>query len=433
MATLTIPTARIFKPLLQPSRYKAAFGGRGSGKSRFFGGLVVERHLMQKGCRSVCIREIQKDLKHSAKALIEDRLQEYSLGEAQGFKVYQDRIATPGDGIIIFNGMQSYNADSIKSLEDFHTAWIEEAQTFSAESLRLLRPSIRANDSEIWFSWNPRRKIDPVDVFFRGNELPTDALIVKSNWDDNPWFPYTLERERLDDLRIDPDGYPHTWEGEYATVTSGAYYARYIQEARAQQRIGHVGQDRLMSYRAFWDIGGTGAKADACSIWIAQFIGMECRVIDYYEAQGQPLQAHINWIKSQGYGDAQIYLPHDGIKHDFVYDVTYESALKDAGFEVEVIPNQGTGAAAQRIESGRRVWPNIWINEERCVAGLDALGWYHEKKDDYRNVGLGPEHDWSSHAADAFGLMCLVYEQERKTSSNRNMQLDYSMYKKIII
>ena len=167
-----------------------------------------------------------------------------------------------------------------------------------------------------------------------------------------------------------------------------------------------------MALRLFCDIGGTGAKADAFAIWVAQFVGKEIRALDYYEAVGQPLGTHLAWMRDRGYAPekAQIWLPHDGASHDKVYDVSYESALKSAGYKVTVVPNQGKGAAGARIEAARRMFPSVWFAEERTEAGRAALGWYHEKKDEIRGIGLGPEHDWSSHGADAFGLMCVAYE-----------------------
>lgn len=419
MSVLSIPTAEVFDPLIAPARYKAAHGGRGSGKSHFFADLLIEDSLAERGMRSVCIREVQKSLKESAKRLLEDKLQEHRLGEADGFKVFREVIETPGDGVVIFQGMQDHTAESIKSLEGFKRAWVEEAQTLSVRSLSLLRPTIRANDSELWFSWNPRRKNDPVDAMFRSGAVPTGAAVVQANWSHNPWFPSVLDQERRDCQRDNPDQYEHIWEGGYATVIEGAYFAKCLSEAREKGRIGNVAADPLMTFRAFFDIGGTGAKADACAIWIAQFIGREIRVLNYYEAVGQPLAAHVNWLRDNGYGGAQIVLPHDGTTNDKVYDVSYESALTAAGFEVTVIPNQGKGAAAMRIEAARRLFPSIWFNKDTTTGGLDALGWYHERKDEARNIGLGPQHDWASHGADAFGLMCVAYEapedhQERR-------------------
>jgi phage terminase large subunit len=409
-SVLDTQTARAFVPLLTPARYKGAYGGRGSGKSHFFAELLIRDSITHKGMRSVCIREVQKSLKESAKRLIDDKLGELGLGSADGFKSFREVIETPGDGLITFQGMQDHTAESIKSLEGYKRAWCEEAQSLSARSLSLLRPTIRAEGSEIWFSWNPRRKTDPVDAMLRGSTLPTGATVVRANWSDNPWFPSVLEQERQDCLRDDPDQYPHIWEGDYATVLAGAYFARCIAEARGGGRIGRVPADPLMATRAFFDIGGTGAKADAVAIWVAQFVGREIRVLDYYEAVGQPLATHVNWLREKGYGSASIWLPHDGSTQDKVHDVSYESFLRSAGFAVEVVPNQGKGAAAQRIEAARRRFPMIWFNGDTTTPGIEALGWYHEKRDEARNVGLGPEHDWSSHGADAFGLMCVAYE-----------------------
>ncbi len=421
MKTLELATARVFQPLLEPARYKGAHGGRGSGKSHFFGEMLIEDCLSEpgnsggEGMRAVCIREVQKDLAQSSKLLIESKLQTLGITEADGFKVYQDRIATPGDGLMIFKGMQDYTADSIKSLEGFKRAWWEEAQTATAHSLNMLRPTLRAIGSELWFSWNPRRKTDAVDIMLRGAEIPTGAKVVRANWKDNPWFTAELEQERLDCLRMQPDQYDHIWDGGYVTVNAGAYWASDLTKAKEDGRIGRVAADPLMTLRVFCDIGGTGARADAFAMWVAQFIGKEIRVLDHYESVGQPASAHIGWLKERGYtpGKAQIWLPHDGDKQDQVIDVSYHSYLRDAGYTVEVIPNQGKGAAKMRVESARRLFGAMWFNESTTEAGRDALGWYHEKRDEQRGIGLGPEHDWASHSADAFGLMCVAYEEPK--------------------
>ncbi len=412
MSILNIPTARVFQPLLEPSRYKGAYGGRGSGKSHFFAEKLIDDSCYEPGLLSVCIREVQKSLKDSAYRLLMSKLSDLRLGEKDGFKQFNDRIETPGDGVIIFQGMQDHTAESIKSLEGFKRAWCEESQTLSSTSLRLLRPTIRAPESELWFSWNPRRKLDPVDELLRQGTPPTNSIVIQANWSDNPWFPDVLEQERLDCLRDDPDQYGHIWEGEYVTVVDGAYFSRHLAEAKKQGRISAVAPDPLMRLRLFVDIGGTGARADNFVIWVAQFVGLQVRVLDHYEVQGQPIAAHLAWMKSKGYtpDKADIWLPHDGDTHDKVHDVSYRSAFEAAGYTVEVVPNQGKGAASARIESARRLFPSVWFNESTTKAGLDALGWYHEKKDEIRNVGLGPNHDWSSHSADAYGLMCIVYE-----------------------
>ncbi len=410
---LSIPTAEVFAPLYKPARYKGAYGGRGSGKSHDRAGALIDDSLYERGMLSVCIREVQKSLRDSAKRLIENKMRDFGLGEADGFKLFSDRIETPGDGIIIFQGMQDHTAESIKSLEGFKRAWVEEAQTLSATSLQLLRPTIRAPGSELWFTWNPRRRIDPVDMMFRGSGIPTGAVSVQANWNDNPWLPAELDQERRDCERDNADQYPHIWEGDYISVAAGAYFARQLAAARSEGRIGIVGEDPNLIIRLFADIGGTGARADNFVFWAAQFVGTEIRWLNHYEQQGQPIGTHLTWLRSQGYtpGRAKIWLPHDGETHDRVFNVSFESAFRAAGYKVEVVPNQGRGAASARIEEARRLFPRMRFDKSKCDAGLQALGWYHEKQDEQRNVGLGPDHDWSSHSADAFGLGAIVHRE----------------------
>jgi len=192
-ARLHIRTAEVFDPLFPDARDKAAWGGRGSGKSHFFAALMIEDAMAHpdqnggEGLRAVCIREVQRDLAQSSKALIEAKLAKYQLDEARGFKVYNEVIRTPGDGIVIFRGMQDATAESIKSLEGFKRAWRGEAQGATQHSINLLRPTMRASGAQMWWSWNPRRKTDAVDMMLRGAELPTGAAVVRANHRDNPW------------------------------------------------------------------------------------------------------------------------------------------------------------------------------------------------------------------------------------------------------
>jgi len=357
---------------------------------------------------AVCIRETQKTLTQSSKRLIESKIR--SMGAAGEFRVFYDRIETPGDGVIIFQGMQDHTAESIKSLEGFQRAWIEEAQTLSERSLTLLRPTIRAEHSEIWASWNARRKSDAIDDFLR-SKSPPNATVIKANWRDNPFFPAVLEEERQLDLRLYPDRYEHIWEGEYAKAFDGAYFAKQLGEARTSGRITRLAADPLLRTRAYFDIGGAGANADAMAIWIVQFVSKEIRVLDYIEGQGQVLAYYVQELRSRGWGKTECFLPHDGANANAITGKRYCDHLTDAGFSVTVLENAGRGASMLRIEAARRLFPRIWFNETTTEAGRDALGYYHERKDEMRGIGLGPEHDWSSHAADAFGMMCIHYDE----------------------
>lgn len=177
-------------------------------------------------------------------------------------------------------------------------------------------------------------------------------------------------------------------------------------------------RDPLMETRAYWDIGGTGARADATAIWLVQFVGPEIRWLDHYEAVGQPMAAHVDWLRSRGFPVATYVLPHDGANHEKVYSVSYDSALREAGFTVQVIPNQGRGAAMKRVEALRRLFPACRFNAVTTEAGLDALGWYHEKRDNARGIGLGPGHDWASHSADAAGLVAIAHAHHGPEAKN---------------
>lgn len=208
----TVPIA--FKPIWQRKRYKGAHGGRGSGKSHAFAEMLVIRATSQKGFRAACVREVQKSLKNSVKLLVEDKIK--SLGVSHLFTVLEAEIKTPGGGVIMFQGMQNHTADSIKSLEGFDVAWVEEAQSLSQRSLDLLRPTIRKPGSELWFSWNPNKPTDPVDVLLRGDNPPQDSVVIEVNWDANPHLPAELKADLEDDRRRDHDKFLHVWQGHYS-------------------------------------------------------------------------------------------------------------------------------------------------------------------------------------------------------------------------
>jgi len=397
---------------------RGARGGRGSAKTRSFALMAAVQGYIHGNAGTtgiiLCARQFMNSLEDSSleevKRAIESEpwlLAYYEIGDKY-IKSKDDRIH------FAFAGLDR-NIASIKSKGRILLCWVDEAEPVSDEAFTTLIPTLREEDTdwnaELWLTWNPKRKAAAVEKRYRDSKDPL-VKIVELNWRDNPKFPAKLERDRQRDLVQRPDQYEHIWEGAYASVVEGAYFASHLTKAKADGRIGRVPADPLMTLRVFVDIGGTGARADAFTMWVAQFIGLEVRVLDYYEAVGQPIGTHLEWLRARGYPPekAQIWLPHDGSTQDKVFDVSYESALQKAGYTVTVVPNQGKGAASQRIEAARNLFPSVWFNEDTTQAGRDALGWYHEKKDEIRGIGLGPEHDWASHGADAYGLMCVVYE-----------------------
>jgi len=394
---------------------RGAYGGRGSAKTRSFAKMTAVRaYMWSKAGREgiiLCGRQFMNSLDESSleeiKAAIKSEdwlLDHFDIGE---------KYVRTKDGRVSykFTGLDR-NVDSVKSKSRILLCWVDEAEPVTEEAWMKLIPTLREEDSELWVTWNRERKKSATNLRF-GNSTDPRTKIVEINWRDNPWFPAILDRVRLKDKVERPDQYEHVWEGAFKTVVDGAYYAQQLTAAKEQGRITSVSEDPLFAIRIHCDIGGTGKKADAFTMQADQFVGQRINVLNYYEAQGQPIGHHLDWLRRNGYtpGRAIIVLPHDGDTHDKVYDVSYKSAFEAAGYEVEIIPNQGTGAAMMRVEAGRRWFPRIWFNEATTGPLRDALGWYHEKRDAERGVGLGPEHDWASHGADGFGLMAVTYAE----------------------
>lgn len=231
MGALQVEVPRKLWPLLGDHRYKGLYGGRGGMKSHFFAERMVLAHL-NPGERSLCAREFQRTLDESSKKLIEDKIDKFGL-KKHGFVVKHTCIETPGDGIILFEGLRNHTAHSLKSLEALRRAWIEEAQTLSEQSLKILTPTIRYEDketgweSELWFSWNPDDPKDPVDQLFRGPKKDPRAICVEVNWDDNPWFPNVLRKDMEWVRRTDPDMYQHVWAGGYNRKSSARVFKNY--------------------------------------------------------------------------------------------------------------------------------------------------------------------------------------------------------------
>ncbi len=244
MTALQIQTPAWARPLLAPSRYKGAWGGRGSGKSHFFAEAMIEAHILDPTTYSVCVRENQKSLAQSVKRLLETKIE--ALGAGDYFEVQEAVIKSRrGDGRIIFQGMKTHTADSIKSLEGYDRAWVEEAQSLSQTSLDMLRPTIRKPGSELWFTWNPREKSDPVDHLLRGDTPPKDAVVLGVNYDRNPWFPDVLRDEMEYDRRRDPDKYNHVWLGGYLANSEARVFRNWrVEEFEApRDAIHRLGAD----------------------------------------------------------------------------------------------------------------------------------------------------------------------------------------------
>ena len=399
---------------------RGARGGRGSAKTRTFAKMTAVRALMwaYSGRRGVilCGRQFMNSLDES------------SLEEIKGAirsEPWLEKLFIIGEKFIkTKNGFVEYkfagldrSINSVKSKSKILLCWVDEAEPVTAEAWDILMPTLREEDSELWVTWNPISKRSATHRYFSSTK-DIMVKVIEMNWSDNPFFPDKLNRQRLRDLETKPEKYANIWEGDFASAVEGAYWAKDINKARAERRIGITPRDPLIGVRAYFDIG----FRDSTTIWVVQFVGALILVIDYYEVQRQPLGAHLDWLRENGYGNATIILPHDGARADVVTGKRYEDHISEAGFEVETIPNQGKGAAMKRVEAARKIWNRVCIDEENCSGGIESLQFYHERWDEKRDIGLGPEHDWSSHGADAFGLMAIDYSgpDDIKTPADRD-------------
>ena len=212
-----------FTELMQPARYKAYYGGRGSGKSHSFAMFLLAQGYREP-LRILCAREVQRSIKDSVKQLLDDKIASMKLSSF--YESIRDEIRGKNGTSFIFAGLGQMTTDQIKSMEGIDRVWVEESQTISERSIEVLVPTIRKPDSELWFSWNPRHQSDPVDQRFRGLIVPDNAVIKKVNYYDNPFFPPELEGEREFDRKQRPDRYGHIWLGDYEPQAVGAIWDR---------------------------------------------------------------------------------------------------------------------------------------------------------------------------------------------------------------
>lgn len=316
-------------PLQRPARYKGASGGRASGKSHFFAEEAVEAMVCDPDLRFVCIREVQRSLKFSAKALVESKIRAMKVEHL--FDVLATEIRRKGGaGVMIFEGMQDHTADSIKSLEGFGRAWVEEAQSISERSLQLLLPTIRADDSEIWFSWNPDSAKDPVDVFFAG--APTGSVKVHTTYRDNPFCPSVMRVEAARLLAADPEGYEHVWGGGYFLGGKGRVYSSFLNKpfplGNVDEGIVDLGAELLV---------GMDFNVNPMTAIVAQRVVDECHVLAAIEVMTSNTEEMAAELKLRYPGRRIIVCPDPAGKQRHTSSPVGQTdftILQRAGFEV---------------------------------------------------------------------------------------------------
>ena len=409
--SISLPKA--FKELLPPSRYKIFWGGRGSGKSWAFATALLLLGAGTKPKRILCAREIQRSIRDSVHSLLVDRIK--ALGLHNFYQIQQNEIRGRNGTQIIFAGLWQ-NVDNIKSIEAIDYVWIEEANVVSENSWRTLIPSIRKEGSEIWASFNPALKSDPVFQRFVMNE-PPNSVVKKVSWRDNPWVTRELKDEMEHLKEYDYEEYLHVYEGELKQFADGAIYAKQLKKARDEGRIDWLPVESAPVH-TFWDLG----RNDTTAIWFMQHIGHAYRFIDYYEHRLVDLDHYANVLRDKDYVYGTHYLPHDA-EHKVLgsNNRSRREILEGLGVTPSV-----TVPRIDSVENGiamvRDVFSKCFFHAENCEIGLNALANYQYVWDErYDTFRQSPLHNWASNGSDAFRMFAQGYEEEIES-----IDLDFS-------
>jgi phage terminase large subunit len=398
--------------LFEPARYKIAYGGRGGAKSWGFGRALLILGA-QRPLRVLCAREFQNSIAESAHALFAQQID--LLGLESFYEVQEKRILGRNGTEFIFKGLR-HNVASVKSTEGVDVCWVEEARTVSKTSWDVLIPTIRKEGSEIWISFNTELEEDETYQRFV-KKPPTGARVVKIGWEDNPWFPEVLRQEALDLKERDPIAYETVWGGNCKAVLDGAIYANEILAATTAKRFTKVPYDKTKPVHTFWDLG----RADKTSIWFAQIVGFEFRLIDFYENRGHALGHYLDVIADRakpvemggkGYVYGEHWLPHDARNELLASERTIEQQMWAAGHRVRITPRLTVAAG---VDAARKIFARCWFDAEACADGLQALRNYRYDVDpNTQAFSKAPLHDWASHAADAFRYFAIGIAEPRE-------------------
>ena len=398
--------------LFEPHRYKILYGGRGGAKS-----WGVARALLIQGAASplriLCAREFQNSIAESVHHLLQSQAEAIGLGSF--YEIQNAAIYGKNGTEFVFAGIRN-NITKIKSFEALDRVWVEEAQTVSKTSWDTLIPTIRKDGSEIWATYNPELETDETHQRFVINP-PEDAAVVKINWSDNPWFPEVLRKEK-DALKLrDPDAYQNVWEGNCRVTLEGAIYAKELRVAQDEGRIRNVPYDALKQVHTFWDLGW----ADNTSIWFAQTVNNELRLIDYYSNNQMPLTHYISVLQNKGYIYGTDWLPHDAKAKTLATGRSVEEIMVSAGRKVQIVPNL---SIFDGINAARTVFNRCYFDEQKCSDGLQSLRRYRYEVDaDTKQFSGRPLHDYHSHAADSFRYFAVAIEEDRPASSARGIRM----------
>jgi len=370
--------------------------------------MSIARALLIQGAEKqhkiLCAREIQKSIQDSVHSLLKEQINELGLDDF--YEVQKSTIIGKNGTEFLFAGLRS-NIANIKSIPNISRAWIEEAQSASTANIKTLALTVRAPDSEIWLSFNPDLEDDPVYQEYVVDP-PDDSIVVKINYNDNPFFPEVLRREMESDKRKNHDNYEHVWLGKPKKAVEGAIFSNELIKAYEEHRITRVVPVAGMPVHTFWDLG----QSDNTAIWFVQIIGLEYRLINYYQASGEKMAHYIDVLAELGYKYGEHCLPHDAEHEQQAALSTIKQQLQAAlknnpalGVSVRTVPRIAKKALG--IDKARTIFAQCIFDKDKTKDGLACLRHYAYARDNETGrVSKEPKHDDWSHGSDAF--MCFA-------------------------
>lgn len=399
--TIDLPR-KIRDTLYPPARYKVLYGGRGGAKS-----WGIARALLGMGrarpIRILCAREIQKTISDSVHRLLKDQIQ--SLGLDDFYQVQETTVKGANGTEFLFAGIRGLDIGKIKSFEGVDICWVEEANTVTKKSWDVLIPTIRKENSEIWISFNPELDTDETYQRFVV-EPPTNSIVTKVNWDDNPWFPAVLLEEKDALQKRDKEAFENVWQGNCRSAVDGAIYANEIRAAIEQRRIRPVPYDPVLKVHAVWDLGWN----DAMCIVMCQRVASSLSVIDYIETSHKTYAELVAELREKPYRWGTDYLPHDGKAKNPQTGKSAVETLAALGRTVDEVPNIGI---EEGIRAARQMFAQVYFDDAKTTRLVHCLKRYRRAISSVTNEPGSPLHDEFSHGADAFRYMAVAADRMR--------------------
>jgi phage terminase large subunit len=406
---IDIPEAADF--LFEPARFKVGWGGRAGVKSwNFARALLIQGRETR--LRIACARETMKSIDDSVHKLLQDQIAAMGMGE---FYFAQRKLIWGLNGTTFsYHGLRDKIVHNIKSLESVDRLWIEEAQNVSKNSWNTVIPTIRKPGSEIWISFNPVLESDETYQRYVVNP-PMGAVVRKMSYRDNPYLSEEIKADMADLKTRDPDEFEHVYEGVCRPAVQGAVYKDQLIAAEKEGRVTRVPYDSSRPVDTFWDLG----FGDNVSIWFAQSIGFEFRLIDFVSESLKDVSYYLAELSKRPYVYGRAFLPHDArAKTLAAGGRTVQQLVEAGGYKVKIVPQL---SLVDGMAAVRTIFNRCWFDSEKCSEGLQALKHYRYETDEqmsdssHMQFKREPRHDWASHPADAFRYFAVsIREPERE-------------------